>query len=288
MSESDAFSGDELLAERFCIGCGYNLRGIDSDRCPECGTVVDRSALATSVIPWSHRRTLGIASAYLRTVKLSILHPAKLAQEIGRPASFPDAILFRRITAGLATVSIIALIICLVCVNFTFGDLSGDHFEIVGVVVFWICVWFFFLTSGGVASYWFAPSSRPIEQQNRAIAISYYASGPLGLTPIPITLIIAAILLGFLENQSFPQWSLGWFDAIFVIGISGVGLLVCEFVLMQMSATRLLRHSTHCSAARSVCCWMGLPIAWAILAVIFLVALPAAYIFIALMILSFR
>jgi hypothetical protein len=173
-------------------------------------------------------------------------------------------------------------------VNYTFGELSGYHLEIVGTVFFWICVWFFFLTSGGVASYWFSPSSRPIEQQNWAIAISYYACGPLALTPIPVAMIVAAVLLGFLENQSFPQWSLGWFDAIFVIGISGVGLLVCEFILMQMSAARLLRHATQCSTARSVCCWMGLPIAWTILAAIFLLALPAAYIFISLMILSFR
>ena len=286
MSDIPAVVDDSV--ERFCPSCGYNLRGIGSDRCPECGTAVDRSTLATSVIPWTHRRTLGLVSAYLRTVKLSILHPAKLAKEIGRPASFADAILFRRVTTGLATASIIALSICVVCVNYTFGELSGYHFEIIGAAVFWICVWFFFLTSGGVASYWFAPSSRPIEQQNRAIAISYYACGPLALTPIPVAMIVMAVLLGFLENQSSPQWSIGWFDAIFVIGISGVGLLACEFILMQMSAARLLRHSTQCSTARSVSCWMGLPIAWTILAAIFLVALPAVYIFIALMILSFR
>jgi len=168
------------------------------------------------------------------------------------------------------------------------GDLLKYHFEIVGALVFWICVWFFFLTSGGVASYWFHPRARPIEQQNRAIAISYYACGPLALTPIAVAIIVAAVLLGFLENRSLMQWSLGWLDAVFAIGIGGVGLLACEFVLMQMSATRLLRHTTHCTGTRSISCWIGLPVAWAILAGIFLVALPAAYVFIALMILSFR
>ena|SRR5271170_8184180 len=123
MSESDAFSSEELLAGRFCIGCGYNLRGIDSDRCPECGAAVDRSAMAISVIPWTHRRSLGWATAYLRTVKLSILHPAKLAHEIGRPGNFADAILFRRITAGLATVSMIALSICLIFANYDLSEL---------------------------------------------------------------------------------------------------------------------------------------------------------------------
>jgi hypothetical protein len=288
MGESMEFSSEELLAGRFCIGCGYSLRGIDSERCPECGTGVDHEAAAISVIPWTHRGSLGWWRAYLRTVKLAILHPAKLAHEIGRPANFADAVLFRRLTAGLATVSMIALSICLICVNYTISELSNYYFEIAGMGVLWACVWFFFLTVGGVVSYWFHPKIRPIDQQNRAIAISYYACASLALTPIAVALLCTATLLGYLADKSLVQWSSGAFDGIFFVGVAGGGLLLGEFGMMLTSATRLLRRTTYCSGARSISCWIGLPISWMILAGVFLIALPGVYIFVALMILSFH
>ena len=36
-------------ADLFCPNCGYNLRGIDSERCPECGVVIDREAMGRLV-----------------------------------------------------------------------------------------------------------------------------------------------------------------------------------------------------------------------------------------------
>ena len=288
MGEPPSIPTDDPTVGRFCPDCGYDLRGISSDRCPECGHAVDPTSLAISIIPWTHRRSLGRTKAYLRTVLMSITHCRKLAQEIGRPANFADAILFRRVTAVLATLSVIVLSICLAFVGGVMGDLSSYRLEIVCVIFLWICVWFFFLTSGGVASYWFHPRSQPIQQQNRAIAISYYSCGPLALTPIAVLMICSAAIAGHIADQSSQQWSVGAIDTIFSIGVGGVGLLISEFVLMLISATRLLRHATHCSGARSACCWVGLPVAWATLAGIFLIALPAACVSIILMFLSFH
>src|ERR1700722_11740517 len=117
MGESTTSPSDDPTNGRFCPACGYNLRGINSDRCPECGHAVDPTSLAISIIPWMHRRSLGRTKAYLRTVIMSITHCRKLAQEVARPANFSDAILFRRVTAVLATVSVIVLSICLALVG---------------------------------------------------------------------------------------------------------------------------------------------------------------------------
>jgi hypothetical protein len=64
MSEP-ALAGDASI-DRFCVGCGYNLRGLISDRCPECGLKLDEAAAAP--IPWEGRRHLGAFRAFWRTV----------------------------------------------------------------------------------------------------------------------------------------------------------------------------------------------------------------------------
>src|SRR4051812_12709994 len=52
-------SDEAAQLDLHCPQCGYNLRGIDSDVCPECGLAIDRVAFAQSQLPWSHRRRIG-------------------------------------------------------------------------------------------------------------------------------------------------------------------------------------------------------------------------------------
>ena len=59
MGEPPSIPTDDPTVGRFCPDCGYDLRGISSDRCPECGHAVDPTSLAISIIPWTHRRSLG-------------------------------------------------------------------------------------------------------------------------------------------------------------------------------------------------------------------------------------
>src|SRR5260370_481037 len=39
-------------ADLLCGGCAQNLRGVASDRCPECGRRFDRARLLHPAVPW--------------------------------------------------------------------------------------------------------------------------------------------------------------------------------------------------------------------------------------------
>jgi hypothetical protein len=85
-----------------CPACGYDVRGIESERCPECGIVIDRRELLRSPIPWEHRKELGKWRAYWRTVRLAMFRPGKLAAAVARPVEVAEARNFSRRTAWLA------------------------------------------------------------------------------------------------------------------------------------------------------------------------------------------
>src|SRR5688572_15202434 len=94
-----------------CPGCGYDLRGIESERCPECGVLVDRAGAVISRIPWAHREQIGKWRAYWRTVRRAMFHPVALAAEVSRPVRFDDAKRFSRRTALLAWATLVPLIL---------------------------------------------------------------------------------------------------------------------------------------------------------------------------------
>ena len=99
--------------DRFCAECGYNLRGLADNRCPECGLPFDRAAPPAPRVPWVRRAELGTLRAYWRTVMLVTLHPVRFAAEFAPPAglSLEDARDFRRMTMrhGMAGAGMVGL-----------------------------------------------------------------------------------------------------------------------------------------------------------------------------------
>jgi hypothetical protein len=84
----------------YCPGCGYDLRGAVSDRCPECGASTDGAG--ESRIPWTQRRTRGRVRAYVETVGKLILRPRRFVAEAGSHLMLRDAVVFHRVSVGLA------------------------------------------------------------------------------------------------------------------------------------------------------------------------------------------
>ena len=283
--------------ELFCPDCGYSLRGIDaSSRCPECGFGLDRARLTASNIPWTHRGGdgggIGAFRAYWRTVRLVILHPTRAAGDVARPVSFDDARRFRRATALIATTGPLALLAwaCVAAMLDRPITLSasaspavriGWLLEILLVPVIVVALYAFFLAATGVASYFFHPKRLPVELQNRAVAISYYACAPWALTPLTVASVVAAWLAReYLVSQRASATAVG------VVLALGATIPLVQAVAMTLSPLRMLQRATNCGLGRAFLLGTVLPVLWALLAIVIAVGIPAAYVFTALVILS--
>jgi len=295
-SQRDGDSPNDLEAiELRCPACDYDLRALAGDRCPECGLLVDRQRLSVSRIPWVHRAQIGRVRAYCRTVMLAWRHPFALAQNVAMPVELRDAKRFQRVTVFLAYFPLLVLGVgALIANNNTRMDWfdlthgpqkTGYILQLLLCLVIAISGWLFLLTATGVASYFFHPKSLSVSRQNRAIAISYYACAPLS------TLVLTLLLLGAaaLVNQYCQQDPIGrsWLEPV----VPGIEIAAGLLLLLQIggwvfTTLVLLKKSTDCGAGRMVALGAGLPIAWSILAALFIGVLPLSFLFIALIILS--
>ncbi len=270
----------------FCPACGYSLRGIDSEQCPECGFAIDRSAAAVSRIPWEHRGRLGVVRAYWRTLWM----PARtVAADIVRPVNYRDARLFQLVTVALVSLPLAAMGALPIPATYFKGLGSSMNAWPVTMPPGWavdlilpllagagmrmvvpIAIVLFFLAMTGVASYFFHPPHLTVVQQNRAVAMSYYACTPLVLLLLSGLVGWAYILLHVYND--------GWADRHFslhalmlmVIGLGAAAALL----LLWWGYIRMLRQATLCTTTRAFALGATLPLAWVVLAALILVGLP--------------
>src|SRR4051794_35926015 len=69
--------------DRRCAGCGYELRGLDANRCPECGLTFDRTIVSADV-PWLATGGRGDIEAYVATVALVLTRPRQFGAQVWR------------------------------------------------------------------------------------------------------------------------------------------------------------------------------------------------------------
>lgn len=243
----------------YCPHCGYNLRGIDSAVCPECGKPFDRAALNISQIPWVHRKEIGIWRAFWRTVWMTTFHPRQLALDMSVPARLEDALSFRRnvvASAGLPLMAAIAVIY----VDFIANASSrwGPMFdwqlgmrwpyimcwmiEFFVILMFGVTLWIALYSASGVASWFFRPAEMPVRQQNRAVSLSYYTCAPLAWSFIP-TITGTILWTSDLSSIRFVT------DDLALELVLGGASIVFSFV--QLSAwwgtvVILRKHAIHC------------------------------------------
>jgi hypothetical protein len=96
-----------------CPQCGYDLRGISSRRCPECGMAIDRTAHLHSRIPWTYRAAKGRVRTYVHTVLLMTAGTRRFRDEIARPVSYRDARRFWMVTGVLVALALAVLVLAL-------------------------------------------------------------------------------------------------------------------------------------------------------------------------------
>jgi len=287
---------DPQGTELRCPGCDYDLRALVSDRCPECGLQIDRAALAQSQIPWAHRDRLGSIRAYQRTAWLAWRHPGRMAMCVASPVDLRDARAFQRVTVLFTFVP--AVVIGVAYIIYYGRDYLSSGFPPVAarfgyllewllVVIFAGCLWLFLMAITSVAQYFFWSLGISATRRERAIALSYYASAPLALSAIPMTLIVAASMI------SNHRWDM-YFQARVIDHVSEWLIIFIVIALVLQvggwvnSTLVILKRSTACGVGRVLATLAGLPIAWAISAILFLGLLPFAATYLALMILSLK
>lgn len=262
-----------------CAGCGYDLRGNLSGRCPECGIELDAEAFSTrAAIPWQERQRVGRIRAFFRTVKLALRHPVQLARQAGRDVNYLDARRFQRICCVICW-----LVLVLVCIplwnemhprwpeNDVLLVILADG-SIVLAAAAGLFLWL--LTATGLPSYFFHPRALPVALQNRAIALSYYgASAPLVLVPLAApTLYIGAMVVDVWSGE--PPALIGAAAGILVFG--AWLLLVAELLILPLI---LLSRGLHASGGRLIACAAVMLIGWPLLFVVFVLGLPLLVIY---------
>ena len=243
-----------------CPTCGYDQRGISSERCPECGTRIDRESLAVSRIPWEHRRMMGRVRAYRRTLWRVMADAKAIGSEAARPVSYDAAQRFRWVTVILVFLAIaLATTLSLAVQSASDREQAIKEFAGEFPVPTELRPWMmplafagFFLAlvvATGVPSYFFHPRALPVEQQNRAIALSYYGSAMLAWIALPVVLLWAGLVLYPLLDEITQRNLLSASVAAFL----SMEIAIILFTLAWWwKLIVLLRVTTRCGLGRAV------------------------------------
>jgi hypothetical protein len=287
----------EIPHDLYCQECGYNLRGLISDRCPECGHSLETVRATGSQIPWVHRKKLAWFRAYWKTVWMVMFRQRRFCEEMARPVSYRDSQSFRWLTILHAYVPIVVLTLALYLSWWLSGvhdagptirvldemvarlGLSRIHYP--GLIhealpIVWPVVWFhvlfllYLVALTGVPSYFFHPKDAPIPLQNRAIALSYYTCAPLALTAVPAVLLTAAFAM---------TKEIHIVAAYRYLAVSLVLLLIVWLLALIRVRRQVVPHHAAPAGTILVC----FPLAATLLALLIFAGIPAGVLFVAVM-----
>ena len=260
----------------FCPQCSYNLRGIESEKCPECGYSLAFVKLTESQLPWLRRGEIGRVRAYWRTVRTAIVRKKKFWEEIGRPASYADAQVFRWATILIAYLPLIPLSAALLWTNpdNLFGWLWEHEpaFLIVAALTIHVCILLFFAGATGLPTYFFHPKHIPVEQQNRAVALSYYCAAPLAWAPVAY-LLLSLVYFG-LEWELFDTDHLAHIAA--VIGCLLLAAYFCGRIVIEwlLELACLYKRTVRSDSTRYGMFLVFVPLLWLTCGFLILIFVP--------------
>src|SRR5689334_14153377 len=168
----------------YCGVCGYDLRAIPSDRCPECGTPFDPTE-PIAPIPWLHRAHLGGWGAFWRTVGIVLLTPDRLAKQV-HPSVKVDAhgaARFREICGRMTAVSVG---ICVALLFFKQSRSMAVLYSLVTAVWTLVFCYLASIPTDTTGLHW-------VETSTRFRWLHDFTSAPLAIAP---AVLLAATLLG--------------------------------------------------------------------------------------------
>ena len=250
---------DDLI----CIDCSYSLRGLTSDRCPECGLDVGFVRENRSVIPWVNRRTIGLWRAYWQTVLTLLRRPHTLCREVMKPVSYRQVVEFRRFTLLLVALGMLLGIAgwrlaAPEGLDFVRAE-YGDWFIGLCCVSILIALWFM----SEAASSLMGIGGVSLEFALRARTVHFYSIAPLALTPL------AALIAGFVPFAFSSSNDRAM--AFAVAGLLGLMVLLLLWAIYAGQLTRRLTRSSFSSVGLTV----ALLVLWPILLIWVGAGIPA-------------
>ncbi len=179
-----------IEVDLYCPKCGYNLRGLTGNRCPECGDDITIIRERKSQIPWLYRDKEGLLRAYWKTVWLVMGRNERFCLEIGREIDEGEARRFRRMTLLFAYVPFVLVTLALFGAGFLPPD--PETFVYAGVVHLGIVACLLVITL--LPYYTLYHPSVPIEMQHRAALLTLYTCAPLAWLFVPGLLAIGGMI----------------------------------------------------------------------------------------------
>jgi hypothetical protein len=275
----------ESEAERYCVDCGYNLRGLSADRCPECGQSIDTAA--AWAIPWESRRRIGYVRSFWRTLIAATFGVKRLARAVSQPVDANAAMRFRILVAILMALppSVLLWIVINVAGGVGFLNVWNPNMLVSPRVPAWetAILWsagatlravlpaglfIAILIASGAVGYWTRARDISLQQRIRAAAVSGYLFAPLSMIFIP------GAICGALWQIKQDQWTvdtLSTLTAAMSIGSISVGVIA---IVCLVNSLRFISGATHCGWGRIALAAIGLPICWAMALVVGLGIFP--------------
>jgi hypothetical protein len=295
-----------ISEEKFCAFCGYNLHGITSTRCPECGQDIPTGL----IIPWNYRKQIGNLRAFVQTVWIATFHPHKLALAAPRDGDYRAAEHFRWIISAIIGVPPSLFFIWFIDQHA--DDLVRQANAVIVTpiaelrILWWAgalflpvlplaCLLTPFLVTAA-ATYWFGGRNLSVAHRNRAMVLSRFATAPFAWAfplwiifalcipylvrfnprPIPGPTVSAASIPPYLVRFNprpipGPTVSAASIPAALLMNAGAIILLAAH-----RSAYILLRSSTPRSRVRLFITFIGLPLTWALALLIGMFLLPVA------------
>ena len=262
-------------ADLLCGHCGQNLRGVASERCPECGGRFDRARIVTAVIPWEQRKQIGRFKAYWRTVRFVTFRAPRMGID---SITLTAAKSFRRWTVGMLIVTLSVPVIVWTIHDrgaaaspgvFTklFNQHEWPELEAVmrnswffGTSVVAAVLWIVAIT--GVGAWFSHPTRLSVAEQKRGVAASYYACAPLAwITPL-------AMVYGLFSWMSLNGEKTVPLDYLAPVFVGTATILIATAPIVWWGVSVLLIGRSTGSRMRAVMAAVLLPILWTLLAVI--------------------
>ena len=268
---ADVAMDPDAGASLYCPYCSYDLRALAGEACPECGGAVDEASLKAVQVPWQSRREIGKVRALIRTAFRVTFRTKRFCYAVSRPVSYADARRFQRWIVILLWLGLLLPVLMIVIPNVAIfkDDVGLIRWYPVSCLLAGLAglIPFLFLATG-VHAYWLHPKHLSIERQNRAVALGYYACGPLLLIVLSVLPITAGIVYGnyWVGSHTSPL------QDIILIVLTGLGL-----VMMGASAAAFWRvcFVMACKVAERgpVGRW-SLPLLQPLIVALFVVLLP--------------